>query len=94
MQNLKKIYGLYCPNRHILEISGDVNYAGQPNDKGIWATQPVDCWKAEFRNFVKYNILSLNKLSDALFAVLGSTSSSPPNLEKISTFPNIVFIHA
>ena len=40
-------------------------------------TQPVDCWKAEFRNFVKNYILILNKLSDALFAVLGS--NPPPD---------------
>ena len=51
--SFQKIFGLYGLKHYKVEISGDVTDAGQTDKQQTGedrATQPMDCWKAEFRN--------------------------------------------
>jgi len=48
----QKIYGLYGLKHHIVEVRGDVTRRDDKRRTTMEdrATQPLGCWKAEFRN--------------------------------------------
>ena len=48
----QKIYGLYGLKHHIVEIRVGVTRRDEQTTMEDRATQPLGCWKAEFRNNV------------------------------------------
>ena len=87
------MYGFYGLRHHTVDTSGDVTDAGRTNKRQTRedrATQPMDSWKAEFRNYSSIWIIAINPQTNALlfcqdiFLPL-SHKLSDDNLQNVTT---------
>ena len=69
VKGFQKIYGLHGLKHHKVEIRGGVTrWDERKNDEQTRedrATQPLDCWKAEFRKMHSWNMYKLKAIQVA-----------------------------